>query len=78
MGGNGGRIWIFMVTPSRSPLMSVTKHARLRSDDYGQARSVPKHTDDFPDKFEMDLRNVGAIFPIGKICRCIVEFTPRV
>ena len=25
----------------------------------------------------MGLRIVGLLFPIGKICRCIVEFTPR-
>ena len=78
MGGNGGRIWIFIAAPSQYPSMSVTKHARRRSDNYGRARSRPKYIDDFPNEFEMGLRIVRVIFPIGKICRRIVEFTPPI
>ena len=68
-GGSGGRIWIFIATPSQHPSMSVTKHARQCLDNHGRARSRPNYTDDFSNEFEMCPRIDGLLFPIGKICR---------
>jgi hypothetical protein len=77
MGGSGGRIWIFIATPSHHSSMSVTKHTRRCSNNYARARSRPNYTDDFYNEFEMCPRINGLLFPIGKNCRRIVAFTPR-
>jgi hypothetical protein len=72
MNGSGGRIWIFIATPSQHPPpMSVAKHARQCLDDHGRARSRPNYRDDFSNEFEMRPWIDGLLFPIGKICRRI-------
>src|ERR1035437_6276790 len=83
MNGSGGRIWIFIATPSQHPPpMSVAKHARQCLDDHGRARSRPRNPDDMSNEFEMRRRIDGLLFPIGKICRtrtfrCVQQASDR-
>ena len=75
VGGSGGRIWIFIATPSQYPSMSVVKHGKQGLDNHRRARSRPKYSDDFSNEFEIRRRIDALLFPIGKICRRITEFT---